>query len=226
MVVLPYADRLGHLGRYLQQLVMESLGKRLDRKGREIRAGLAVYGNKGSTDQHAFVQQLRDGPDDFFATFVELLAPSAPDPEVEPGVTAGDYLSGFLLGTRAALAEDGKRSLHVALERLSPWTLGALIALFERAVGIYGELLDLNAYHQPGVEAGKRAATRMLGLQKALIAALGHEARGVHELAESVGLGDPMAAWFILRRLALRGDRGVIRRPGATPLDDTFVAAR
>merc|ERR1711991_878785 len=73
MVVLPYRDRLEVFSRYLQQLVMESLGKRLDRDGNVVHQGIAVYGNKGSTDQHAYVQQLRDGVDNFFATFIECL---------------------------------------------------------------------------------------------------------------------------------------------------------
>ena len=60
MVVLPYKDRLLLFSRYLQQLVMESLGKQLDLDGKRVEQGIAVYGNKGSTDQHAFVQQLRD----------------------------------------------------------------------------------------------------------------------------------------------------------------------
>src|SRR5205823_12945084 len=60
MVVLPYKDRLELFSRYLQQLVMESLGKEKDLAGIVVNQGLAVYGNKGSTDQHAYVQQLRD----------------------------------------------------------------------------------------------------------------------------------------------------------------------
>ncbi|MEI8312020.1 MAG: glucose-6-phosphate isomerase, partial [Verrucomicrobiota bacterium] len=61
MVILPYKDRLLLFSRYLQQLVMESLGKELDLDGHVVNQGIAVYGNKGSTDQHAYVQQLRDG---------------------------------------------------------------------------------------------------------------------------------------------------------------------
>src|SRR5512142_845591 len=95
MVVLPYKDRLLLFSRYLQQLVMESLGKRLDLEGRRVDQGLTVYGNKGSTDQHAYVQQLRDGTNDFFAVFVRVLAAGGDGVEVEPGVTAGDYLHGF-----------------------------------------------------------------------------------------------------------------------------------
>ncbi len=72
MVVLPYKDRLMLFSRYLQQLVMESLGKEKDLAGNVVRQGIAVYGNKGSTDQHAYVQQLRDGVLNFFVTFIEV----------------------------------------------------------------------------------------------------------------------------------------------------------
>ena len=72
-MVLPYKDRLLLFSRYLQQLVMESLGKELDLDGRLVNQGIAVYGNKGSTDQHAYVQQLREGVDNFFVTFIRVL---------------------------------------------------------------------------------------------------------------------------------------------------------
>src|SRR5262249_48007618 len=73
MVILPYKDRLELFSRYLQQLVMESLGKEKDLAGNVVNQGIAVYGNKGSTDQHAYVQQLRDGRLNFFVTFIEVL---------------------------------------------------------------------------------------------------------------------------------------------------------
>lgn len=172
MVVLPYRDRLVLLPRYLQQLVMESLGKRLDRQGQVVNQGLTVYGNKGATDQHAYVQQLRDGPDDHFVVFLTTLHDDTRGPalEVEPGVRSADYLRGFLMGTRRALSDAGHPSLTLVLDRLDAWHLGALIALHERAVGLYAELVDLNAYHQPGVEAGKAAATEVLALQARLAA--------------------------------------------------------
>src|SRR4029077_20061459 len=72
MVILPYKDRLELFSRYLQQLVMESLGKEHDLDGNVVNQGIAVYGNKGSTDQHADVQQLRDGVLNFFVTFIEV----------------------------------------------------------------------------------------------------------------------------------------------------------
>src|SRR5262249_21169237 len=93
MVVLPYSDRLLLLSRYLQQLVRESLGKKLDRDGKTVHQGIAVYGNKGSTDQHAYVQQLRDGRNDFLALFVEVLSDGLGSrTELSPGSNAGDYL--------------------------------------------------------------------------------------------------------------------------------------
>ena len=101
MVVLPYKDALGLLGRYLQQLIMESIGKREDLDGNVVHQGLTVYGNKGSTDQHAFVQQLRDGRHDFFALLLGVLQDRENTSiEVEPNVTSGAYLLGFLMGTR------------------------------------------------------------------------------------------------------------------------------
>ena len=201
MVVLPYRDRLQVFSRYLQQLVMESLGKRLDRAGEVVHQGLAVYGNKGSTDQHAYVQQLRDGLDNFFVVFIEALdepADIGPVADEHPA----DFLAGFLQGTRAALCEGGRQSLTLTLERFDARALGALIALFERAVGLYGELINVNAYHQPGVEAGKKAAAAILSLQGQLEALLADgQPHGLEALAEALGLQSPEPLFWILRHL-------------------------
>jgi glucose-6-phosphate isomerase len=118
MVVLPYKDRLLLMSRYLQQLVMESLGKERDRAGNVVNQGLTVYGNKGSTDQHAYVQQLREGLDNFFALFVAVTRDRAgPSLQVGEGATSGDYLLGFLEGTRAALSEKGRESMTITIRR-------------------------------------------------------------------------------------------------------------
>lgn len=166
MVILPYKDRLELFSRYLQQLVMESLGKEKDLDGNTVHQGIAVYGNKGSTDQHAYVQQLRDGVPNFFVTFIEVLRTRQGEMlEVDPGVTIGDYLLGFLYGTRGALYENGRESITITVNEVTPFTVGALMALYERAVGFYASLINVNAYHQPGVEAGKVAAEGILQLQ-------------------------------------------------------------
>ena len=166
MVILPYKDRLMLFSKYLQQLIMESLGKERDLDGETVNQGIAVYGNKGSTDQHAYVQQLREGIPNFFVTFIEVLRDrEGASVEVEPGNTSGDYLEGFLLGTRAALHENGRESITITVREVSAGTLGMLIALYERAVGFYAGLVNINAYNQPGVEAGKRAAANLLELK-------------------------------------------------------------
>ncbi|MEY2560868.1 MAG: glucose-6-phosphate isomerase, partial [Verrucomicrobiota bacterium] len=174
MVILPYKDRLMLFSKYLQQLVMESLGKEKDLDGNVVHQGIAVYGNKGSTDQHAYVQQLRDGVLNFFATFVEVGKDRVSDRfEVEQGVTSGDYLQGFLRGTRTALFEKNRESITISISEVNAFAVGALIALYERAVGFYGLLVNINAYHQPGVEAGKKAATDVLRLQQRVNEQLG-----------------------------------------------------
>lgn len=228
MVVLPYKDRLELFSRYLQQLVMESLGKEHDRRGHVVNQGLSVYGNKGSTDQHAYVQQLRDGVPNFFVTFIEVQrdreypgeagAPAAAV-EVEDAVTSGDYLLGFLLGTQRALYEKGRRSLTITVPDGSARSLGMLIALFERTVGLYAELVDINAYHQPGVEAGKKAAAAVLVLQKKLLQALSREPVTADVLAAAVDApAEAFTAWKILEHLAKNGRVARHTQPDASPL--------
>ncbi len=219
MVVLPYKDRLLLLSRYLQQLVMESLGKEHDLDGNTVNQGIAVYGNKGSTDQHAYVQQLRDGLNNFFANFIVVLQ-DTPRPgktsslEVEQGVSSGDYLNGFWQGTRQALFESGRDSVTITADKLDARTLGAFIALYERAVGFYATLVNINAYHQPGVEAGKKAAATVLDIQSK---AVGHltgnpgQALSPGEIAQAIGQPDQAESiHHILEHLA-SNKRGIAR---------------
>jgi len=213
MVVLPYKDSLSLLSRYLQQLVMESLGKELDLDGNVVHQGIAVYGNKGSTDQHAYVQQLREGVPNFFATFIEVLQDreGSRSPEVEPGATMGDYLSGLLQGTRRALYDNERDSITITIRAVTPQTVGAIIALYERAVGFYATLVNVNAYHQPGVEAGKKAAASVLALQQKVVATLQTAGKplAVPELARQAGAPEEVeAVYFIVRHLSAN-DRGV-----------------
>ncbi len=224
MVVLPYKDRLLLFSRYLQQLVMESLGKKLDLDGKVVNQGIAVYGNKGSTDQHAYVQQLRDGVNNFFVTFVEVRKGSdEPELEVEPGILSSDYLQGFLRGTRSALHEGGRDTITVSIPEVNAWNLGALIALYERAVGFYGSLVNINAYHQPGVEAGKKAAADVLDVQAKVVAALkaaAGSALTADDLAAATG-ADAETIFHAARQLAANHS-GFRATSGATPAADTF----
>jgi glucose-6-phosphate isomerase len=204
--------------RYLQQLVMESLGKQLDLQGRRVNQGLSVYGNKGSTDQHAYVQQLREGVPNFFAVFIRVLEDGGSPQEVEPGATAGDFLHGFLLGTRTALFDNERESMTITVPRVDARTVGALIALFERAVGLYANLIGINAYHQPGVEAGKKAAASVLALQAKVLAALS----ATPQTAEQIAGGDAAETVYFLLEHLVANRRARIGKPG-DPGTTTFV---
>src|SRR5947199_4715992 len=222
MVIIPYKDRLALFAKYLQQLVMESVGKEKDLEGKIVHQGIAVYGNKGSTDQHAYVQQLRDGVLNFFMTFIEVDKDRRSPPiEIVDEVTSGDYLHGFLRGTRSALYESGRESIAMSIPEANAFNIGALIALYERAVGFYGSLVNINAYDQPGVEAGKKAATRLLELQKQVRAKLtSGPAKTAEEVARSIN-ADPEDVFHVLRHLAGKNPRIQISR-GDKPAEDQF----
>jgi glucose-6-phosphate isomerase len=85
-------------------------------------------------------------------------------------------------------------------------TVGGLIALFERAVGLYASLIGINAYHQPGVEAGKKAAASVLALQAKVLAALSDEPQPADRLATAAGQADAVeSVYLLLEHLAANG---------------------
>jgi len=222
MVILPYKDRLQLFSKYLQQLLMESLGKRLDLDGKEVHQGITVLGNKGATDQHSYIQQLRDGLNNFFVIFVEVLRDrTSRSMQVDPGVTTGDYLEGFFLGTREALFESDRQSVTISVKEVSPFTVGVLIALFERAVGLYASLINVNAYHQPGVEAGKKAASAIIDVQLKVQTFLKEhrgEAYSASAIADSIGSKDRCEAVFKLcEHLAANPDRDIEKAASGSP---------
>lgn len=224
MVILPYKDRLALLSKYLQQLVMESLGKQHDRDNQTVNQGLTVYGNKGSTDQHAYVQQLRDGIDNFFATFIEVRETRTKESiEVDPGFTTGDYLEGFLRGTKGALFEAGRDSMTISIPILDAFNLGSIIALYERTVSYYAALININAYHQPGVEAGKKAATEFLELLSKIenyLTINSGEKINSEELSQQIG-ADPEDCFHALHHLA-SNRKNITALIGSNPKDDLF----
>ncbi|MDG2122511.1 MAG: glucose-6-phosphate isomerase, partial [Verrucomicrobiales bacterium] len=222
MVVLPYKDSLVLFSKYLQQLVMESLGKEHDLDGNQVFQGIAVYGNKGSTDQHAYVQQLRDGIENFFATFIEVREDGGDTVFVDPDVTPGNFLQGFLRGTRTALHDSGRQSMTISVPRADAYVLGSLIALFERAVGFYASLVNINAYHQPGVEAGKKAAASFLAVISKSRTALTSHPTTAGAVASLTGCGVE-DTYHALAHLAANQPQ-ISHTLGDTPAADTFSA--
>jgi glucose-6-phosphate isomerase len=220
LVVLPYKDRLELFSKYLQQLVMESLGKELDLSGNLVNQGLSVLGNKGATDQHSYVQQLRDGIDNYMAVFVEVMRDRMTESiSVEDGVTSGDYLHSFFLGTREALYEKGRKSVTLTVESVDARSVGLLVALFERAVGIYAALIKINAYHQPGVQAGKIAADDLINLKRNVLSFFQGERADfftVTQIADAVQQKDSHERIFKICKHLVSNGLLVLRDPGST----------
>ena len=139
-------------------------------------------------------------------------------------MTSGDYLHGFLRGTRAALYEKNRESITVSIPEANAFSIGALIALYERAVGFYGSLVNINAYHQPGVEAGKRAATRLLELQSQVRQKLSRgRGKTSEEIAREID-ADPEDVFHVLQHLAGNDPRVQISKSEG-PSEDKFSVA-
>jgi glucose-6-phosphate isomerase len=97
--------------------------------------------------------------------FIDVLRDRASQSSlVDPYTTSGDYLEGFLPGTHQALVENNRESVTITINSVSQFAVGLLVALFERAVGLYASSVNVNAYHQPGLETGKKAASVVIGL--------------------------------------------------------------
>jgi glucose-6-phosphate isomerase len=120
---------------------------------------------------------------------------------VEGDFTSGDYLHGFLRGTRKALFDKGRESITIGISEVTAFSVGALIALYERAVGFYGSLVNINAYDQPGVEAGKKAATELLRLQTKVRANLNKSPRTADDIARALSGADPESVYHVLVHL-------------------------
>jgi glucose-6-phosphate isomerase len=140
---------------------------------------------------------------------------------VEPGVTAGDYLNGFQIGTRAALFGNDRESMTVTVRTVDARTIGVLIALFERAVGLYGTLVNINAYNQPGVEAGKKAAADVLELQNGLCRALTDAPQSARALATAIDAADQVETAYLLLEHLAANDR-IAQLVGDTPSETTY----
>jgi glucose-6-phosphate isomerase len=170
-VMMPYSDRLRPFAAWYVQLWAESLGKRIDRAGGIVERGPTPIAAVGATDQHAQGQLFMEGPRDKLVTFVRVAEP-AKDLVIPHASGSTSYLGGTTMhalleaereGTTQALAMDGRPSLTVSLQRLDAFSLGGLFFLYEAATAFAGELYDVNAFDQPGVELGKKLAYGLLG---------------------------------------------------------------
>ncbi len=175
-VLMSYSDRLSTLGDWFAQLWGESLGKKLDRAGKVVHRGSTPLAAVGATDQHSLVQLFAEGPAD--KQFLILGLDGARAPLTPLGAEAAElsadfaYLEGHSIdelfeaeriGTIQALRAAGRPVARLQLEKLDAATLGALFVFFELATVLAADLLDVDPYDQPGVEAGKIIAFARMG---------------------------------------------------------------
>ena len=173
-VLMPYADALVHLADWYRQLWAESLGKRLDRAGRVVETGQTPVVSVGATDQHSQVQLYMEGPHDKVVSFLEVerFRREVKVPKRHGDLASLGYLGGRTLGeliaaerrgTEIALTAAGRPNFTWRLPQVSPHVIGQLIYLFEFQTALSGELYDIDAFDQPGVEAGKIATYALMG---------------------------------------------------------------
>ncbi|MFA7330634.1 MAG: glucose-6-phosphate isomerase [Candidatus Delongbacteria bacterium] len=173
-VLMPYSRRLRYVANWYVQLWGESLGKRSDRQGREVHSGSTPLGALGAADQHSLLQLFMEGPADKLLTFVRLEAFQGASPiprifEEDPEVAylAGHDLSELINAeqesTAEALRAEGRGSRTLSLPTLDAYWLGQLFQFFMLETFVNGELLDINTFDQPGVEAGKILTYQRMG---------------------------------------------------------------
>jgi glucose-6-phosphate isomerase len=145
---------------------------------------------------------------------------------VEDKATAGDFLHGFFLGTRQALAEHGRESMTITVKEISAHTVGMLIALFERAVGFYASLVNINAYHQPGVEAGKKAAGQVIEIQRKILNYLSNKPNKLFaliEIAKAINMEEDIETVLkVIQHLTANPSHRISITPGHTLQDAKY----
>ena len=168
-VMMPYSNQLRDVSDWFRQLWAESLGKKLDRKGKTVHAGPTPVKALGATDQHSQMQLYIEGPQDKLLTFLsvkefdhDLIIPGY-DHHYLSGQSLAKLFKSEEKATIAALAKEGRPSLTITLPRVDPASLGELLFMLELATAYAGELLNINAFDQPGVEQGKLLTYALMG---------------------------------------------------------------
>lgn len=167
--VLPYDERLKLLPSYLQQLVMESLGKSVRNDGSAISGTVPVWwGGAGTDSQHSFFQALHQGTEVVSADLVGVMASDTPYGDNHRALLANLFAQSEALAL-GQHSDDPHRSYPgnrpntlILLDALTPHSLGMLLALYEHSVYLQGVLWDINPFDQFGVELGKQVASRLL----------------------------------------------------------------
>lgn len=173
-IVMSYVDSLKFVADWYAQLWAESLGKKFDNEGNVVRVGQTPVKAVGATDQHSQVQLYAEGPQDKVICFlgVDQYKNEVTIPEIYGDIPTLGFLGGAThsklikteqMATEYALIKGEQTNMTITFPEVNEFTLGQIIYLFEVATGFAGELLNINAFDQPGVEEGKNATYAMFG---------------------------------------------------------------
>ncbi|GHU50331.1 glucose-6-phosphate isomerase [Clostridia bacterium] len=173
-VMMPYADSLKYISDWYAQIWAESLGKKFDKNKHVVNVGPTPVRALGVTDQHSQVQLYTEGPFDKVIVFitVDKFKETITIPKIFEDIKSVGFLGGVTqnqliqveqVATEYALNRAGKVNLTISLPHVDEHTLGQLLYLLEVATAFSGELLDINAFDQPGVEEGKNATYALFG---------------------------------------------------------------
>lgn len=178
VAIIPYSQALLRFPAHLQQLDMESNGKRIDQTGHAVTfsTGPIIWGEPGTNGQHSFYQLIHQGTDTIPLEFVGFAKSQyGHDLEIQ-GTNSQEKLLSNLFAQSIALAVGqknanpnkffpGNRPNRILLgERLEPYSLGALLSYYENKVAFQGFIWGINSFDQEGVQLGKLLATKMIGL--------------------------------------------------------------
>jgi len=173
-VMMPYADSLKYISDWYAQLWAESLGKKVDNNGNIVNVGPTPVKALGATDQHSQIQLYAEGPYDKIVVFLAVdnyrqtmeipkIYKDIPDIGFLGGATQNKLIDVERVATEYALLSAGKINMTITLPEVNEFTLGQLLYLFEVATAFAGELMNIDAFSQPGVEEGKNATYAIFG---------------------------------------------------------------
>lgn len=173
LVLMPYAAGLKEIANWYRQLWAESLGKKYDLSGKKVFTGSTPVNALGVTDQHSQIQLYNEGPNDKLIIFIEtgkfrteLAIPrffsNTPEAGFLAGKTFNQLMQAEKKGTEIALTKNQRPNYTIKLFNISPETIGALLYFFELQTAYAGKLYNVNAFDQPGVEAGKQTTFRLM----------------------------------------------------------------
>ena len=172
-VLMPYSSRLKYVSDWYAQLWAESLGKEYNRNGEKVNIGQTPIKALGATDQHSQIQLYNEGPNDKVITFirVENFDTTLEIPRIFEytgigylgGKTINDLLNAEADSTKVSLVDYSRPTLTLSIEKVDEYNLAQLLYLFEIQTAIIGELYNINAFDQPGVEQSKNYTYALMG---------------------------------------------------------------